>query len=132
MSREEILSLLIAKARVLLHDPPRKAWVLAEHKDIAKYLREKILGNASPLNSGLESKWEGAIKRAAILASSFDRWLINTLYVGYPTRKHFLSYYRDHNIFDPRYSFELSHNVNRVDYVVEKLGRAFSEISRGY
>jgi hypothetical protein len=56
MSKEDGVlrrNLLIAKAHILLHDPPHKAWVLKEHEDVAKELRDRILGNASPLNRGL-------------------------------------------------------------------------------
>jgi hypothetical protein len=93
MSKDEAISLLIAKASVLLHDSPHKAWVLADHENEAKRLRNGILGNAPPLNSGLRSMWEDAVRRADVLASSFDRWLINTIYMDSSAQKLVLRYY---------------------------------------
>ncbi len=138
MSKEDGVlrrNLLIAKAHILLHDPPHKAWVLKDHEDVAKDLRNRILGNAPPLNSGLEEMWKDAIRRADVLASSFDRWLINTLYIGSSPKKSVVKYYGIHNIFDPRYSIrfssnDLSFNSSRIYDFVENLGRALSEISK--
>jgi len=60
MANKDLLSLLLAKARALFHDPPNKAWVLREHEEIARRVREFVLGKASPFSSGLERRWEEA------------------------------------------------------------------------
>jgi hypothetical protein len=44
MSKDEAISLLVAKASVLLHNSPHKAWVLADHESEAKRLRNGSRG----------------------------------------------------------------------------------------
>ena len=99
-----IEQLLIAKSRALLHDPPNKMWVLRKHEEVAEEFRKRVV-KGTILRLGLGEEYKAIVIRADRMASTFDRWLINTLYADGGV---VVEYYRLHNILRPDKFVELS------------------------
>jgi CRISPR-associated protein Cmr2 len=105
-STEELVKqIVLAKSRALLHDPPNKMWVLREHVKVAEGFRRRVVEGTS-LYLGLGREYEEIVKRADVIASTFDRWLINMLYVV-DGSKTSVWHERLHNILRPDKHFEL-------------------------
>lgn len=125
------------KAAGLLHDPPNKAWIIAQkikglysHEAFAKELAEEVL--AKSLVRGALDKLEGkSVREADRFSSSVDRWILNILV----EREHGKLPYRKavklKNIFDPSYevSFPSPPSIRKVREFAEELGSLISKVS---
>jgi CRISPR-associated protein Cmr2 len=80
-------------------------WVLREHVKVAEGFRRRVVEGTS-LYLGLGREYEEIVKRADVIASTFDRWLINMLYVV-DGSKTSVWHERLHNILRPDKHFEL-------------------------
>jgi CRISPR-associated protein Cmr2 len=76
-------------------------WVLREHERVAEEFRKRTF-----LGLGLGREYEEIVKRADVMASTFDRWLINTLY-AVEGSKDVVEHTKLHNMFRPDKFFEL-------------------------
>jgi|GEM_PF-1346115 len=108
-STEELVKqIVLAKSRALLHDPPNKMWVLREHEKVADEFRLRVVNSVerTSLYLGLGKEYEEIVKRADVIASTLDRWLINMLYIM-DSSKTPVWHERLHNILRPDKHFEL-------------------------
>ncbi|MDK6029515.1 type III-B CRISPR-associated protein Cas10/Cmr2 [Ignisphaera sp. 4213-co] len=123
------LRLYALKARVLLHDPPNKMWVLRSHEEVARKFVELVL---SGTNLFIDVD-ENAVRRADVAASTFDRWFINYLYAeksdGGSSKPLVVEYRWIHNIFRPDKRVELSDPGDRVYNVLRGVGDVLREIA---
>ncbi|MCX8199813.1 MAG: type III-B CRISPR-associated protein Cas10/Cmr2 [Sulfolobales archaeon] len=100
----DIARLFIVKSRALLHDPPHKTLVdIKKHEEVAKNFRLIILKDIDPLYSGLSEELVRVVKRADVIASSFDRWLLNVLYYGKRVSDVYFHFNKLLNILNPCY-----------------------------
>jgi CRISPR-associated protein Cmr2 len=127
---ELVKQIVLAKSRSLLHDPPNKMWVLREHKRVAEKFRHKVVSNVKRTSLGLGpgKEYEEIVKRADVMASTFDRWLINMLYTV-EGGKDVVEYTKLHNMFRPGKFFEL-HAVpeDKALEVAEEIGSILARV----
>jgi CRISPR-associated protein Cmr2 len=127
-STEELVKqIMLAKSRALLHDPPNKMWVLREHVNVAEEFRRRVVERTS-LYLGPGREYEEIVKRADVIASTFDRWLINMLY-AMDSGKTPVWHERLHNILRPDKFFEL-HGVpeDKALEVAGEIGRILARV----
>jgi len=123
-----IEQLLIAKSRALLHDPPNKMWVLKEHESVAREFRGRVVGGTG-LALGLGEDYRVIVDRADRMASTFDRWLINTLYTKGGTV--IVEYDKLHNILKPDKFVNLHPvSVDETLNVASEIGDVLREIDK--
>lgn len=120
-----LLELFNVKARILLHDPPNKMCVLPGHEEVAREFRKRVLGDVYPLRLGVGDELVDIVKRADVLASSFDRWLISTLYATQAPQGEVFRYYRLHNILMPNKTFDLTEACRKV---VDEVARELNDV----
>ncbi|MEM3383864.1 MAG: type III-B CRISPR-associated protein Cas10/Cmr2 [Nitrososphaerales archaeon] len=121
--------LFISKAACLLHDPPNKAWLLKgvkDHEEEAKRIATEILANTC-LREAIE-RMEDIARRADILASSVDRWLLGKIigkeYHLFPVKEIKLK-----NIFNPKFFQEVRQEQPSTDEFIENLRSLIKDIN---
>ena len=125
-----LVGLVNVKARALLHDPPNKMCVLPGHERVAEEFRGAVLSGVEPLRFGLGRELGEVVRRADVMASSFDRWLINAIYAAYTGGEvaGVARYYRLHNILVPSASVELR---CQADDALKSVARELNDILKG-
>lgn len=128
-SYDPLITLVEAKSRALLHDPPNKMWVLRRHEEVAGDFRRRVL-EGTLLAGALMEDHRKVVERADRMASAFDRWLINAIYTRSASSV-IVEYNRLHNILRPDASLRLEDVPQDKAYeVVEEVGGVLRKISQ--
>jgi len=127
-----------AKAWALLHDPPHKMWALLNQRCLGGSTHEdeaRKIWNSIPWVGGLPSETEDLVREADRVAASFDRWVIEGMYVSNRTKKGgVFPYTMLHSIFKPhdeKYVVELGSDVDcsKVNDYVDRLSKTLKAVS---
>jgi len=104
-----LVKLFVAKAIALLHDPPYKSYCIAEalkgkrvdHEEKAKQFMITLI-KGTMLQDTVTKEYEDIVRVADIIASGFDRWLIDLA-----VKTNVISVNAIANIFNPKYCEKL-------------------------